>query len=179
MSDVFRLMDSATKNTIADVNGNNCEILNMKIQYVLEKQEALEALDHVMEDLEDVVRHLELVEDRLTACESKIDICNAGSSSERALSSKRKRIDSFNMWECKGSSPYCKRSRVNQHKRGKRPQVKKMPRVRCYNCDKKCYYARNCCEPKKVNTFCTFENFAYVSSSVFLIESNSLWNVDS
>ena len=50
MSDVFRSMFSATKNVIADVNGSNCEILNMKIQYVLEKQETLEALDHVMED---------------------------------------------------------------------------------------------------------------------------------
>ena len=75
MSDMFRSMGSATKNIIADLNkedklnGENCEILNMRIQYVLEKQEALKALDHVMEDLEDVVHHLELADDRLKAFE--------------------------------------------------------------------------------------------------------------
>ena len=52
-------MTSATKNIVVELNkgeklnGENYEIWNMKIQYVLEEQEALEALNQLMEEPED------------------------------------------------------------------------------------------------------------------------------
>jgi len=57
--------------------------------------------------------------------------------------------------------------------------MKKLTRVKCYNCDKNGHYASDCRELKKVNTPCTFENFTYMSSFIFLTESNPLWTVDS
>ena len=52
-------MASASKNIVAELNkgeklnGDNYEIWSMKIQYVLEEQEALEALNIIMEEPED------------------------------------------------------------------------------------------------------------------------------
>ena len=53
------MMASATKNIVAELNkgeklnGDNYEIWSLKIQYVLEEQEALEALNQIMEEPED------------------------------------------------------------------------------------------------------------------------------
>ena len=52
-------MTSATKNIVVELNkrkksnDNNYEIWNMKIQYVLEEKEALEALNQLMKEPED------------------------------------------------------------------------------------------------------------------------------
>ena len=54
-----------------------------------------------------------------------------------------------------------------------------MAKVKCFNCGKKCHFARDCTEPKKVNTFRAYLNEICVSSSIFLTESNPLWTVDS
>ena len=51
-------MSSASKNIVAELNkgeklnGNNYEIWSMKIQYVLEEQEALEALNIILDEPE-------------------------------------------------------------------------------------------------------------------------------
>ena len=51
-------MSSASKNIVAELNkgeklnGDNYEIWSMKIQYVLEEQEALEALNVVLDEPE-------------------------------------------------------------------------------------------------------------------------------
>ena len=47
------------------------------------------------------------------------------------------------------------------------------------NCGKKGYFAYDYSEPKKVETLNINENATYMSSSVFLVESNLLWTVDS
>ena len=52
-------MTSTTENIVAELNkgeklnSENYEIWNIKIQYMLEEQESLEALDHLMEEPED------------------------------------------------------------------------------------------------------------------------------
>ncbi|MBW0583023.1 hypothetical protein O181_122738 [Austropuccinia psidii MF-1] len=128
---------------------------------------------------EDAMRHLELEEDRLLAAKPDAELYHASSSSHGASSSKRKRPNWFDKGKGKEEGPLGKKPKFNQHERGKRPRMKKLARVKCYNCDKKGHYARDCREPKKVCTPCTFQNFAFVSSSVFLTESNPLWTVDS
>ena len=52
-------MTTASKNIVAELNkgekmnGDNYEIWSFKIQYVLEEQEALEVLNHVLDEPED------------------------------------------------------------------------------------------------------------------------------
>ncbi|XP_056161078.1 uncharacterized protein LOC130135581 [Syzygium oleosum] len=96
------------------------------------------------------MRHLELEEDHLLAAKPETDIYYAGSSSHGASSSKRKRVERFMKWKGKGASSLGKKPKFNQQDKGKRSFVKKMLRVKCYNCSKKGHFARDCGEPKKI-----------------------------
>ena len=61
----FVKMATATKNIVAELNsgmklrGENYEIWHIKIQYVLEEQDALDALNYVLNELEEknMVQH--------------------------------------------------------------------------------------------------------------------------
>jgi len=95
-------------------NGNNYEILNMKIQYVLEKQKALEALNQVIEELKNIMRHLELAEKHFPMVKLKTCSCYIGFSSKRVSSFKHNCLNSFKMWKCKGLTPPSKVPKVDQ-----------------------------------------------------------------
>ncbi|XP_071725008.1 uncharacterized protein [Rutidosis leptorrhynchoides] len=69
----------------------------------------------------DAVHHLELEENRLLAAKPKAEIYHACSSSHGASSSKRKRPNWFDKGKGKEASPSGKKSKLNQHERGKLP----------------------------------------------------------
>ena len=46
-----------------------------------------------------------------------------------------------------------------------------MSKLKCYNCDKKGHFARDCKDPKKVNDISAIFSTIYVSNFVFFTES--------
>ena len=128
---------------------------------------------------EDTMRHLELEEDRLLANKVQTDVYFAGSGSHGASGSKRKHFGGFKKGKGKGAGPSDKKPKFEKHGKGKRPFKKNIFRMKCYNCDKKGHFARDCNEPKNVEIIKTLESISYVSSSIFLTTSHPLWTINS
>lgn len=81
-----------------------------------------------------------------------------------------------------------KLKRIQGLKRNKKKRKDKGPfnkkkknivKVKCFNCDNKEYFARDCIEPKKVEGLLILVSVVNVFSSILLTESNPFWNVDS
>jgi Zinc knuckle len=70
---------------------------------------------------------------------------------------------------------YCDKGKTSQNSSKKHNKVK----IKCFNCGKKGHYARECNEPRKEQIIEKVSYFSYVSSSVFMTDSYSLWTVDS
>ncbi|XP_075080522.1 uncharacterized protein LOC142166020 [Nicotiana tabacum] len=124
--------------------------------------------------LEDVRRHLELEEERLKATKPIAELHMATTSKIKSDSKKRK-------WGKKRGSPQVQPAKREKTEKGKnrRPKRVKVAKVKCYNCDKKGHYARDCFEPPRKVFHDARISELCVSSSVFLTESNPLWIVDS
>ncbi|KAK2985549.1 hypothetical protein RJ640_014149 [Escallonia rubra] len=76
--------------------------------------------------------------------------------------------------EASTSAP--KEGRMMKRKRGKRGGKNDMSKVKCFNCQQKGNFARDCTEPKKVLS--EFFSQLYVSSHVMVAHSQPVWFVD-
>ena len=123
---------------------------------------------------QDAVRHLELEEDRLLSIKVNTEV-HATSSKSAGNSSNKKR----KCYKGKGKSAQRpKKQQAGQNLTRSKRKVN-LARVKCYNCQQKGHYARDCTAPKKVQPIYSYVSELNVSSSVFLSESNPLWVVDS
>lgn len=114
--------------------------------------------------------------ERLKAVKLSDSIFVAESSSRKALG---KRSHKYNQ-KGKRSDLDQKKPNAKKHPRGKRTTKKRdKSKVRCYNCNKLGHLSHECIEPKKVRPNSTLLNYVLVTSSVLLIESLLVWNVDS
>lgn len=125
----------------------------------------------------DAARHLELEEDRLASIRVNSQVHMAQSNSSSGTSSRNKKRKANG----KGKANEPKKQNTNQNK-GKGAKKKKkvnVARVKCYNCQLKGHYAKDCTAPKKVHPIITYVSEICVSSSVFLTELDPLWVIDS
>ena len=128
-------------------------------------------------NFEDVARHLELEEDRLTSVKVNAQVHYAQGSSSAGISSngnKRK-----NQGKGKAKGPKKQKQEHKKKARSKNKRKTNVARVRCYNCQLKGHYTRDCIEPRKVHSIYSYMSEGCVSSSLFLTEFNPLWVVDS
>ena len=122
-----------------------------------------------IKNMEDVGRHLELEEERLEAAKPSTEVYVAGSSSHGGF--KRKHHGKTKEWD----RPQ-KKAKEQQAPRKQQKRKRNMAKVKCFKCFKLGHFARKCTEAK-VPSFYT--SYMCVSSSMFLVESDPLWIVDS
>ena len=77
-----------------------------------------------------------------------------------------------NQGKGKAKGPKRQKQEHKKKARSKNKRKTNVARVRCYNCQQKGHYTRDCTEPKKVHPIYSYVSEACVSSSLFLTEFN-------
>ncbi|XP_070032112.1 uncharacterized protein [Nicotiana tomentosiformis] len=163
-------MTTTTKNIVVELNkglklnGDNYEIWSLKVQYVLEEQEALEAINNVMNEPEEanIAQHRREREayDSWKKKNSTARITLLSTLDDDILRDFKVHQRVMDLWNAlrnrgkKRGPTQAQRvqpAKTAKTEKGKNryPKRVKVAKVKCYNCDKRGHYARDCSEPPR------------------------------
>jgi hypothetical protein len=130
----------------------------------------------------DISRHVELEAERQEATKSAALIAHSGQRKPNGFKRKDKGKAARQGGPSTNAPKVNKGANQHKHKRGAKKNISKM---KCYNCNKLGYFARDCTEPKKVSFSLDFSSIyvcypssIFVCSHVFVAKSISDWIID-